>query len=1020
MSEYDPTEITLHDEAAIQRENMDADLAKMKAEGVERSTSEDLPIFEKEFLDKDPTKEQEQEQEDPIAAYNRRRAEKIAKEQPYIQQNLPQQQKSLYEPLDEEAQLLACRKFYDDLISTGYNIIEKKDLNFDCVEISRISDIVNEIYKKEFNIDTSSEEFTIFINNGGEQFKVEDFNLETPIFNKVASEINIYSLFLNDEHIIEYGNVIGSNKKATRSDSSWFKETFIPDLLAKYTIAYGNKYDNEKFNIIFIQLLISLLGDKLFDTIMIKLGYYDIQVREFLKEENENTLSLAENYVKKNSKNLSILFNIPEDKLEENILKTRTAKINFNSEDIIITKTSTYILFSSFLNEQVIGIQLFKNTYNLTKNEKKESLICRIYVPLKDKIEYRPDLIYSFEKHKNQDAKRLLDILNCIQEKKLSEIHKEKRIEEKREKINTVCDNTLNMFFEDLKQFVGIVHFLEDDETNSIEIIKYPKFNFDLIVNQKLDSYLESLFKYINAKKSIFDYDENYNSFLLDLANKCSNGTFDRDYLLKYFENRNRGSQQEIEDKYGEQLSKLNTQERAAEIIKLMAQEVDPEIISKMGNFLRIQGMEISSFDKIIVNGEIIFDKKTSTITINGDKIDRNNGLEFFVKNFFPKLYDILQKVEGVSDETSKFDYCQKFTKRIMGILLLISNTDIASNLSTATTNAIKIDNLVSSLEYCILNDVNIAGISFSKEIQRDNPETIDTEKKKKIAKAFGMSFNTIDNILSSNEIIINVTKSNLTLKSHVNYLMQTKLTGDNLKEKLMSVTETKTKTKTEPELDLNRNVNNEMSTMGIMIVTNNFNFENNTFETIGKMRWIAYNSIFKLILKILKETYTELMDDEEKQKVEKIMSYYRCINLNELSQQELLDIGSGAENNDWSEINLTKTEKIKQKLDEAKEKYSELKEDYPKTVMTAKAIGSVGTAVGLGIAGMAIAGIALSSVLGGKKSKKNMKRNIKNKNKKTTRNYKKQNARKKTRKGVKRAKKIRNTKKQMKIKSKK
>jgi hypothetical protein len=235
-----------------------------------------------------------------------------------------------------------------------------------------------------------------------------------------------------------------------------------------------------------------------------------------------------------------------------------------------------------------------------------------------------------------------------------------------------------------------------------------------------------------------------------------------------------------------------------------------------------------------------------------------------------------------------------------------------------------------------------------------------------------------------------------------------------------MSVTETKTKTKTEPELDLNRNVNNEMSTMGIMIVTNNFNFENNTFETIGKMRWIAYNSIFKLILKILKETYTELMDDEEKQKVEKIMSYYRCINLNELSQQELLDIGSGAENNDWSEINLTKTEKIKQKLDEAKEKYSELKEDYPKTVMTAKAIGSVGTAVGLGIAGMAIAGIALSSVLGGKKSKKNMKRNIKNKNKKTTRNYKKQNARKKTRKGVKRAKKIRNTKKQMKIKSKK
>jgi hypothetical protein len=139
-------------------------------------------------------------------------------------------------------------------------------------------------------------------------------------------------------------------------------------------------------------------------------------------------------------------------------------------------------------------------------------------------------------------------------------------------------------------------------------------------------------------------------------------------------------------------------------------------------------------------------------------------------------------------------------------------------------------------------------------------------------------------------------------------------------------------------------------------------------------------------------------------------MSYYRCINLNELSRKELLDIGSGAENNDWTDINLTATEKIKQKLGQAKERYSEIEEDNPKKMKAAKVIGSVGTAIGLGVTGMAIAGVALSSVLGGKKSKKNMKR--KNK-KRVTKKYKKQNARKKTRKGVKKVKKIRNTKKQ-------
>jgi hypothetical protein len=112
----------------------------------------------------------------------------------------------------------------------------------------------------------------------------------------------------------------------------------------------------------------------------------------------------------------------------------------------------------------------------------------------------------------------------------------------------------------------------------------------------------------------------------------------------------------------------------------------------------------------------------------------------------------------------------------------------------------------------------------------------------------------------------------------------------------------------------------------------------------------------------------------------------------------------------DYSSSNQEIEGKLGQKWNQIKEKYSEIKEDNPKKVTAAKAVGSVGTAVGLGVAGLSIAGIALSSVLGGKTSKKNVKRRNK---RNVTRNYKKKNTKKKTRKGIKKAKKIRNTKKQ-------
>ena len=137
------------------------------------------------------------------------------------------------------------------------------------------------------------------------------------------------------------------------------------------------------------------------------------------------------------------------------------------------------------------------------------------------------------------------------------------------------------------------------------------------------------------------------------------------------------------------------------------------------------------------------------------------------------------------------------------------------------------------------------------------------------------------------------------------------------------------------------------------------------------------------------------------------VSKIYPSLKLNEKLNDEIND------DLDYSSSNQEIEGKLGQKWNQIKEKYGEIEEDNPKKIKAAKVIGSVGTAVGLGVAGMAIAGVALSSVLGGKKSKKNM---IRRNKKRVTKKYKKQNARKKvknTKKGIKKAKKIRNTKKQ-------
>jgi hypothetical protein len=214
---------------------------------------------------------------------------------------------------------------------------------------------------------------------------------------------------------------------------------------------------------------------------------------------------------------------------------------------------------------------------------------------------------------------------------------------------------------------------------------------------------------------------------------------------------------------------------------------------------------------------------------------------------------------------------------------------------------------------------------------------------------------------------------------------------------------------------------------LAVIIVTNNFNLENNTFEVTAQIRWIAYTFIFKEIIKIINNFIKEnnIIPHDKLKNLNELISYYKCIYLNQLSPTEIKYINrkiknSGAENNEWIDINLTKTEKIKQKFGQIGEKYREIEEEHPKKMMAAKGIGTTGAIVGAVALGLTLSGVALSGIFGGKTSKKNMKVNKRIKNKRITRNYKNQKktkTTKNTKKRVKKSRKIRNTKKQRKTK---
>lgn len=946
--------------------------------------------FAKNILDQQaPEEQKETETEEErskriIEEGAKRRAAKNAAEQDRLAALTPQAPPEIPpeeqpQELSEEAQTLACRSFYNDLRSQS-NIIEKKDLNFDCIEVTSISDLVDQRLKERI-LNISSGDFINFINNNDEYFIQANFKnpIFQKIFNVLALEIGNNSLFLNDEHILEYGKIIKSGilMAEDRSPNNvWLKETFIPDLLNEYTRLYKGSFDPQKFNTIFIQILIAFFLDVDFEKIREKIVDYDILQIVLLS--GSSFIPKVKEYVDKNSEKLSILFNISEDKVEENIMNFGTFNINFNSENIIITKTSTLILLSPQKN--ILGIALLKSTFNLTKNEKKAIMICRWYIPINDKIQYKQILIESLKDPRThpenkKSIKKLLNILGCFQEE---------------QNIENICNNNLNMFFDKIKKRNATASLLRKGVF--MNFIKHPNFNFDIVIKQRLDSYLEKMFNYIDAPRTTFEYDLNYNAFLLDLANKCSSGTFNKDYLLKYFEARQNTDKAVIKLKYKDYFDTVNPEDLENEINKKIKELDDPISVSKMFNFLRIQGKEISSFDKIIVNGEIIYNKETSRI--DGNKIERHTGEDYIVKIFFPQIFNIIEQVEGVriediSDETIKFEYCQKITKRIMGILLLISKPLESSAIVTEISQIISIDDAY--------KDAPMTGMFFDKTFQNQNPELIDIEKKRRIAKIFEMSFKNIDNILNSNDIVIDITKNNIILKSTMPFLIFTELT-DGTKHML-----------------------------AVIIFTNNFNFENNTFEITCQIRWIAYTVIFKEIIKIINDFIKEnnIIPHDKLKNLNELISYYKCIYLNQLSPTEIKHINrkiknSGAENNEWIDINLTKTEKIKQKFGQIGEKYREIEEEHPKKMMAAKGIGTTGAIVGAVALGLTLSGVALSGIFGGKTSKKNMKVNKRIKNKRITRNYKNQKKTKKTKntkKRVKKSRKIRNTKKQRKTK---
>jgi hypothetical protein len=800
------------------------------------------------------------------------------------------------------------RNFYDEL-KVNNDIIPKNNFNFDFIQSTSISEWVDENLKKIYEINDFIN-FDEFINNNNKYFELNDFKkpIFNVLFNILMSEITKYNLYLNDNHILKYDEdvVTGNKINASINDNKWAIDNFIPCLFEIYETSYKQTLTPNEFNLKFFELLysFSLFIDIniVFNDIIRTFNEYNIVSTKLNKTSYEGLLIQTEKYVTKYAKKLSILFDIPEDKIKETILNFGTVVINLNFENIIITNTSTIILTYNengsirrdFNMNNIIGIILIQNNYNLLTNENQLNFECRWYIPDNNKTIYKNAI--------NDYKINFLNCLQSIQQQKISENYLEL------EKTESVCDSTLNLLIDEIKNNRVILEILSTSNKNAIKFTKHSKLNFDSIFELGLHEYYKNTyFKQLNGKEEDFD------DYLLSISNRC----LDENYALEIY------NKDEKDDK------------------------------SKIHGCLDSIGKDINSYDEIIVNDTIIFNKNSKNI--NGDIITRLNGFEYLVNEFLPILFNIYKANYRSID-------CKKFNEGFINLIFSLVLSDIPSFLLFSIKEAF-INNYNNPF-----NIVNINYLMLNKLLEQDkyyiDLKNIDINT---LAKAFDTSLKNIQNIYLFNKIKINITEDNVIIKKTTTYGI---LFMD------------------------------PSGLLGILLVTEIYNLKNNTYNTTCQMRWTPNISVIKQNILLIKNAYDELSDDEKQEKQEnmnKIMTYYRCIYLNGLSPEQIQDINSGSDDSmEWPEIKLNTFEKIKQK-------WNILKETHPK-----KIVAGIGSAVGL-----ATTGISLASVLGGKKTK--TKRNMKRINKKrVTRNYMKKNTLKKTRKGVKKVKKTRNTKKRI------
>lgn len=438
---------------------------------------------------------------------------------------------------------------------------------------------------------------------------------------------------------------------------------------------------------------------------------------------------------------------------------------------------------------------------------------------------------------------------------------------------------------------------------------------------------------------------------------------------------------------------------------------------------------EMSQINKIFLNGEIIYDEETVKSIIDKENLfdpsdsSIKRGASYYKyltqlqanvinqeeyrteDNMLHKIYDKLNEVTpNISNE--EFN---KYFIEILSALIFFSDLTV-NKLTQKLMNTFNLDYNNINFKFSIARVINgpdgnpIIDVS---QVVSKNARYIDellnlSQNTKKMSQLFGIEpekvknelfTNTIEIFIEQNaDIIINKTfTSFFYLNDNIYSLSLFKYTW-NLNKNTCTI-DVKYRWVID-DIKLSKLINNYVKILSDLLKITNLPITNKNYLFLNTESENSFYNFKNYIINCIKILKCILKGDK----------------LIETGEQSSEHSDEQSNELDYSSSNQEIEGKFGQKLNKAKEKYSELKEDYPKTVTTAKIGIGFGVTTGLAVAGLALAGMA---VLGGKKSKKNMKINRKNKNKKTTRNHKKQNKSKKERK-------IKKTKKQMKIKSKK